>query len=140
MRVRVGPRKGPVSNTSRPTRIAVVDDDASVRKSLGRLLHGAGSEVETFASAEGFLSQGESRNPDCLVLDISLGGMSGLELRAELAQAGARIPVVFITAHDDAATLRALRETPESPCLRKPFDESLLFEAIGMAMGEAPSP
>lgn len=129
-----------MSKTVRPTRIAVVDDDASVRKSLGRLLRGAGFDVETFDSAEAFLARDPGSRPDCLVLDISLGGMSGLELRAELAQAGSRIPIVFITAHDDAATLRGLREAPETPCLRKPFDESLLFEAIGTAMGEAPRP
>jgi FixJ family two-component response regulator len=123
-----------------PTCIAVVDDDASVRKSLGRLLRGAGFQVETYSSAEAFLSREHSSRPDCLVLDISLGGMSGLELRAELAQTGARIPVVFITAHDDPATLRGLRETPETPCLRKPFDETLLFEAIGTAMEQTPSP
>lgn len=129
-----------MSKAIRPTSIAVVDDDASVRKSLGRLLRGAGFEVETFPSAEEFLARDTACHLDCLVLDISLGGMSGLELRAELVQTGVRIPVVFITAHDDAATLRALQEAPKSPCLRKPFDESLLFEAIGTAMGEAPSP
>jgi FixJ family two-component response regulator len=115
-----------------------VDDDASVRKSLSRLLRGAGFDVETFSSAELFLARNPEIHPDCLVLDVSLGGMSGLELRSELAQAGVRIPVVFITAHDDAATLRGLRES-ESPCLHKPFDETLLFEAIGNVIGKAPS-
>jgi FixJ family two-component response regulator len=129
-----------VQEKVRPRSIAVVDDDASVRKSLGRLLRGAGFEVETFESAEAFLARGGGGRPDCLVLDVSLGGMSGLELRAELGRSGIRVPVVFITAHDDAATLRGLRQSPEAPCLRKPFDESLLFEAIGMAMGDAPSP
>ena len=129
-----------MSKPIRPTSIAVVDDDASVRKSLSRLLRGAGFEVRTFSSAEGFLAREEGCRPDCLVLDISLGGMSGLELRAKLAQAGVRIPIVFITAHDDAATLRGIRETPETPFLRKPFDESNLFEAIGAAMRDTPSP
>jgi FixJ family two-component response regulator len=133
-------RKGFVPETVRPTSIAVVDDDASVRKSLGRLLRGAGFAVETYESAEAFLARGADCQPDCLVLDISLGGMSGLELRAELVQVGILIPIVFVTAHDDASTLRGLRETPETPCLRKPFDESLLFEAIGTAMGQAPPP
>ena len=135
-----GPGRGNAPQQVRPISIAVVDDDASVRKSLGRLLTGAGFEVDTFSSAEAFLARDEACHPDCLVLDISLGGMSGLELRSELLQSGVKIPVVFITAHEDAATLRGLRETPETPCLRKPFDESLLFEAIGTAMGETPSP
>jgi FixJ family two-component response regulator len=129
-----------VSKAIPPVSIAVVDDDASVRKSLSRLLHGAGYEVDTFSSAEAFLARDAEAQPDCLVLDISMGGMSGLELRTELLQSGVKIPIVFITAHDDAATLRGLRETPETPCLRKPFDESLLFEAIGTAMRGASSP
>jgi FixJ family two-component response regulator len=129
-----------VPENLQPTTIAVVDDDASVRKSLGRLLRGAGFGVETFESAEAFLARAAGPRPDCLVLDVSLGGMSGLELRAELTQTGIRIPIVFITAHDDATTLRGLREAPATPCLRKPFDESLLFEAIEVAMGGAPPP
>ena len=131
--------KEKVQEKVRPTSIAVVDDDASVRKSLSRLLHGAGFEVETFSSAEAFLARGEGSHTDCLVLDISLGGMSGLELRAELLRTGVPTPVVFITAHDDAATQRGLRALPETACLRKPFDETLLFEAIGAAMRQAPS-
>ncbi len=134
-----GSGSGDASTQVRPICIAVVDDDASVRKSLGRLLRGAGFEVEAFSSAEDFLARDEACHPDCLVLDISLGGMSGLELRAELVETGVRIPVVFITAHDDPATLRGLRQLPEAPYLRKPFDESLLFEAIGSAMREPPA-
>ncbi len=129
-----------MSKAIRPVSIAVVDDDASVRKSLSRLLHGAGYEVDAFSSAEAFLARDPASQPDCLVLDISMGGMSGLELRAELLHSGVKIPIVFITAHDDAATLRGLRETPETPWLRKPFDESLLFDAIGTAMRGTPSP
>lgn len=128
-----------MTTSAQPTSIAVVDDDASVRKSLSRLLRGAGFEVETYSSAELFLSRDPETQPDCLVLDISLGGMSGLELRTELTEAGVRIPVVFITAHEDAATLRGLKEASEAPCLRKPFDETLLFEAIGNVIAKASS-
>jgi FixJ family two-component response regulator len=114
--------------------IAVVDDDAAIRKALERLLRGAGFEVETFASGEDYLARGVC--PGCLVLDISLGGMSGLELREQLIRTGAAVPIVFITAHDDAATQRALQKAAGVPCLRKPFDEALLFEAIAAVTGE----
>jgi FixJ family two-component response regulator len=120
--------------------IAVVDDDAAVRKALGRLLRGAGFDVETFASAEEYLARNEGSRPGCLVLDISLGGMSGLELREELVRSGVRVPIIFITAHDDAATRRGLAEAAGVPCLRKPFDEELLFEAITAVTGGAPPP
>ena len=125
---------------TRPSTIAVVDDDPAVRKALARLLRGAGFGVVTFPSAEDFLALGEDDRPDCLVLDISLRGMSGLELRARLAEAGDRTPVVFVTAHDDVLTQKGLREAPGVPCLRKPFDESLLFEALGAVMREEPKP
>jgi FixJ family two-component response regulator len=117
-----------------------VDDDPAVRKALARLLRGAGFSVEVFTSAEEFLGRGPDDNPDCLVLDISLGGMTGLELREELLRAGVETPVIFITAHDDAATRSRLREAPGVPCLRKPFDERLLFEAIGSLVGGDPPP
>jgi FixJ family two-component response regulator len=118
--------------------IAVVDDDAAVRVALGRLLRGAGFDVVTFSSAEDFLERGGSSGPDCLLLDIHLGGMSGLELREELVRTGSRVPVVFITAHDDPTTRQGLREAAGVPCLRKPFDEALLFEAIESARSAPP--
>jgi CheY-like chemotaxis protein len=121
-----------------PSTIAAVDDDAAVRKALDRLLRGAGFDVAMFASAEEFLTRGRDCCPVCLVLDISLGGMSGLELREKLVRTGVSIPLVFITAHDDGAISRGLREAPGVPCLRKPFDEALLFEAIGAVTGESP--
>lgn len=115
--------------------IAVVDDDAAMRKALGRLLRLVGFEVATYSSAEEFLARGSSDRPGCLILDIHLEGMSGLELRENLAKTGGPIPVVFITAHDDAPTEASLREAPDVPCLRKPFDETLLFDAIGRVTG-----
>jgi FixJ family two-component response regulator len=124
--------------TDSPSTIAVVDDDAAVRKAIDRLLRGAGFDVAVFASAEEFLDRGQDCRPACLVLDISLGGMSGLKLREELVRAGIDIPLVFITAHGDEMIARGAREAPGVPCLRKPFDETLLFEAIGAVMGEAP--
>ncbi len=118
--------------------IAVVDDDPAIRRALERLLRGAGFDLETFGSAEEYLARGRDFQPDCLVLDISLGGMSGLELRDELIRKGKLVPVVFITARDDAVTQRGLLNAVGVPCLRKPFDEELLFEAIASVTGEGP--
>lgn len=114
-------------------RIAVVDDDPAFRRALERLLRGAGYDVETFASAEDYLALGGCVRHGCLVLDVYLGGMTGLDLRAELARNGAPVPVVFITAHQDLATVK--QAAGDAPCLRKPFDEELLFAAIARVTG-----
>jgi FixJ family two-component response regulator len=83
--------------------VAVVDDDESVCRSFGRLLRMAGYQPVTYGSAEDFLADRKRPHFDCLVLDIQLGGMSGLELRKRLAAVGDATPVVFITAHDHPA-------------------------------------
>jgi FixJ family two-component response regulator len=111
----------------------VVDDDPAFRRALDRLLRGAGFDVETFASAEDYLALGGGPRHGCLVLDVYLGGMTGLDLRAELARGGAAVPVVFITAHQDLATVT--QAAGDAPCLRKPFDEELLFAAIARVTG-----
>jgi FixJ family two-component response regulator len=80
--------------------IAVVDDDESVCRSLGRLLRAAGIQPVTYPTAEAFLADTKHPRFDCLVLDIQLGGMSGIELQRHLAASGDRTPVIFITAHD----------------------------------------
>jgi len=117
--------------------VAVVDDDPAFRRALERLLRGAGYDVDTFTSAEDYLARSGGFRHRCLVLDVFLGGMSGLDLRAELAQSGVRIPVVFITAHADVEIVA--RAAPGVPCLRKPFDEALLFEAIAeVTRGQQP--
>jgi FixJ family two-component response regulator len=116
--------------------IAVIDDDASVRRALGRLLRSAGFVVETFATARDFLDTGHWAQTACLVLDIHLPGMSGFELQEYLAVSGASIPIVFITAHDDASTHeRVIRARPIG-FLRKPFDQDILIEAIRRAIGQ----
>jgi len=81
-------------------RVAVIDDDASVRRSLGRLLHATGMQPVGYASAEEFISAQESF--DCLVIDIQLPGISGIELHRRLLEEGERTPVLFVTAHDEA--------------------------------------
>jgi FixJ family two-component response regulator len=82
-------------------RVAVIDDDDNLRRSFARLLVAAGMRAVTFQSAEAFLADRDHRQFDCLVLDVQLGGMSGLELQEELEAAGVVTPVLFITAHDD---------------------------------------
>ena len=115
--------------------ISIVDDDLSVRRALRRLVRSAGYSVETFASAREFLDSLPSGRTACLVLDIHLEGMSGFELQERMATDPAPIPVIFITAQDDAATRERARQTSASAYLRKPFDEQVLLAAIGRAIG-----
>lgn len=109
----------------------VIDDDSSVCKALRRLLQAAQMEVETFLSAASFLQTTLRREPDCLVLDIRMPGMTGPELRDRLHATGRHIPVVFITAHaegeEDAAGAGAR-------VLHKPFDGQVLLDAIEEAV------
>jgi FixJ family two-component response regulator len=92
-----------MSSTS-PTYVAVVDDDQSVCRSFARLLRAAGIQPITYASAEAFLADTKRPRFDCMVFDVQLGGMSGIELGQLLATGGNRAPVIYITAHDDPET------------------------------------
>jgi FixJ family two-component response regulator len=110
--------------------VAIVDDDASMRKSIERLLQAKGYATLAFASAEALLRSGAAGEAFGLVLDIHLGGMSGIELRRRLAAAGSTIPVVFITAYDDD---KIRDEALAAGCVdyfRKPFDTNLLIAAL----------
>ncbi len=110
--------------------VAVVDDDAAMRTSVERLLQASGYTTNAFASAEAFLRSGIVDRAIGLVLDIHLGGMSGLELRRRLRDAGTRIPVVFITAFDDEATRREADALGYADYLQKPFEASRLIGAL----------
>ena len=117
--------------------VSVVDDDESVRESLPDLLREFGFEVQTFTSAEEFLASpfiGETR---CLLLDITMPGMSGPELQQELARQGRSIPIVFITANADDAVRPQLLEAGAIDCLFKPFTESALLDAVTTALRAA---
>jgi FixJ family two-component response regulator len=116
--------------------IVVVDDDASVRSSLARLLASAGYEVRSYASARDLLAAGAG-DAACLVLDVHLGGMSGFELDERLRAEGSLVPVVFITAQDDDATRARATRTGAGRYLRKPFDADALFGALDLATGAA---
>ena len=117
--------------------VAVVDDDASVRRALTRLLQSAELRVLTYASATEFLESGTSSAPDCLILDIHLGGMSGLELLSRLRELGHDLPVLIITAHDDAQAREAAARGGCAVYLRKPLDAKVLLEEVATAMKRA---
>jgi FixJ family two-component response regulator len=123
---------------SRPL-VSVVDDDESVRESLPDLLREFGFAAETFASAEEFLASGRAADTRCLVLDVAMPGMSGPDLQRELAQRHQKVPIVFITAHADQSVIPRLIEQGAVACLRKPFSDTALREALNAALdGSAP--
>ena len=110
-------------------RIAVIDDDESVRESLPDLLREFGYHAEVYASAEEFLSADRLLDYVCLVLDLSMPGMSGVELQSEIARRKHKVPIVFITANGDGDLRRRLKED-DVECLLKPFTDAILLEAI----------
>jgi FixJ family two-component response regulator len=115
--------------------VFVVDDDASVRKALKRLLSANGYQVLTFDCAEAFLHSDYIRDKACLVLDIRLPGISGLDLYERLVSAEITNPVIFMTAHDSPQWLAGAAEAGAAAYLRKPFDQQLLLDAIHLACG-----
>ena len=115
--------------------ISVVDDDESLRRSLGNLLRSVGFGVETFASADEFLRSAQRDNTSCLVLDLRMNGMSGLDLQQHLARNGIPIPTIMITAHGEAALRGRYEQAGLVAFLLKPLQESSLFAAIDKAIG-----
>jgi FixJ family two-component response regulator len=114
--------------------VFVVDDDASVRRAIQRLIESVGLQVESFGSAKEFLQANRSDVPSCLVLDIRLPGKSGLELQRELAEANIRIPIIFITSHGDVPmTVRAMKAGAVE-FLTKPFRDQDLLDAVQLAL------
>jgi FixJ family two-component response regulator len=113
--------------------VAVVDDDPSMRAAAENLLEASGFATELFASAEDFLDRGAATHVDCLLLDIDLGGMSGIELRRQLAASGCQLPVIFMTALDDEAIHREALIAGCLASLHKPFTARQLLDAIEKA-------
>src|SRR6185503_10178881 len=114
--------------------ISVVDDDESVRESLSGLIRSVGFGVMVFASAEEFLGSNRLLDTDCLILDVRMPGMSGIDLQRQLAASHTSIPVIFITAHgDEEARVRALNGGAVDYLL-KPFSEEALLKAIDTAL------
>jgi FixJ family two-component response regulator len=117
----------------KPT-VFVVDDDANVRASIQGLLKSAGLSSQAFETAEDFLRAKRSDAPSCLILDVDLPGMNGLDFQEQLTKAGLRIPIVFITAHGDIPmTVRAMK-LGAMEFLTKPFDDVALLNAIQQAL------
>jgi FixJ family two-component response regulator len=113
--------------------VAVVDNDPNMLKALDRLLKAHGYVVHAFHSAEAFLASDSAGDVSCLVLDINLDGMSGLEVPRELTKAGLVIPVIFMTAYDSLAVKQQALELGCVAYLLKPFAAALLLEAIERA-------
>ena len=114
--------------------IFVVDDDPSVRRALTRLIASAGLTVEAFASAQDFLSRPWSEGPSCLILDIRLPGLSGLELQDQLAAMNLCMPIIFITGHGDIPMSVRAMKAGAIDFLQKPFNDQDLFNAIAVAL------
>ena len=114
--------------------VFVVDDDASVREALGRLIRSAGLKVEAFASAEEFLNRDRVDAPSCLVLDVRLPDLSGLELQRRMVEASNEIPIVFITGHGDIPTTVRAMKAGAVEFLTKPLVEGDLLESIRHAI------
>jgi FixJ family two-component response regulator len=121
--------------TQRKTKlVAIVDDDHSMRDALQGLLKAVGVPSQAFVSAEEFLNSGQQHQAACLITDIRMPGISGLELQARLNAEHCRIPTIFITAHNDAPSrMRALRAGAVE-FLAKPFDDEALLETVRAAL------
>lgn len=114
--------------------VFIVDDDSSVRKALTNLLRSVGLKVETFGTAQEFLSSKHPDAPGCLVLDVRLPGLSGLDLQRQLAGAGVRMPVIFITGHGDIHMSVEAMKAGAVEFLTKPFREQVLLDAVQQAI------
>jgi FixJ family two-component response regulator len=115
--------------------IVVVEDDASMSQAIERILRAGGFAARTFDSAEAALEAGVAAASDCLVLDISLPGMSGFDLYRRLASAGEHLPAIFITAHDEPAIREEAERLGARSYLPKPFSGRSLLEAVTRATG-----
>jgi FixJ family two-component response regulator len=117
--------------------ISIVDDDDALRNSLENLIRSAGLRAQGFSSAEAFLSSNQVHETRCLVLDVRMPGMSGLELQRQMAVANSHIPIIFITAHEDDAQRSRALEAGAVAFLHKPFYEEELLNAIEAALKES---
>ena len=121
-----------ISRRSGP--VAIVEDDALMRDALQGLLKEAGIPSRTFPSAENFLDSDQPRLCACLITDIRMPGMSGLDLQARLNAEGIRIPIIFITAHGDERTRMQALRSGAVEFLTKPFDDEVLLDAVRAAL------
>ena len=114
--------------------VAILDDDDSVRSALQGLLKAVELPAQAFATAEEFLQSGQQHQIACLIADIRMPGMSGLELQAKLKAERCRIPIIFITAHGDAKMRMQALRAGAVEFLEKPFDDQVLLESVRAAL------
>lgn len=119
---------------SDPATVFIVDDDPSVRRGLSRLLRSAGYEAEAFSSAQAFLASPSRTKPGCLVLDVHMPGLSGMDLQGELARTGDAAPIVFITGLGDIPTSVKAMKQGAVDFLTKPFEAQALLDAVAQAL------
>jgi FixJ family two-component response regulator len=122
-----------MTSAGSPT-VFIIDDDAAVRASIEDLLESLGMRSESFETAEQFLRSKRSDGPSCLVLDVSLPGISGLEFQRRLVEAGFQIPIIFITGHGDIPMTVKAMKSGAVEFLTKPFPDQALVEAIHQAL------
>jgi len=114
--------------------VAIVDDEEGIRKALSRLLRASGLDAESYANGQEFLDAAAAHRPDCVVLDLHMPGMSGLQVLRKLKAAGQRLSIVVITAHDEPETRERCIDAGACAYLRKPLEDRLLLNAISAAM------
>src|ERR1700722_10626572 len=130
-------RTGPESlstSLQNETIIAIVDDDEPLLEALGSVLKAAGVSVAGYSSAEAFLQSAGWRETRCLILDVRLPGMSGIELQRHLSDAGSQVPIIFVTAHGDATLRQILLNAGASAFLNKPVRSETLLKEIHAAL------
>ncbi len=115
--------------------ISVVDDDESIRRTTMFLIESFGFRAAAFESAESFLKSGQQHNTSCLILDLQMPKMNGLQLQSELAAAGCGIPIIFITAHEDKESRGRAMKAGAVAFLGKPFSDELLLQTVRRALG-----
>jgi FixJ family two-component response regulator len=114
--------------------VSVVDDDEGVRRAFERLARSAGFETATFSSGEAFLAAIATREPDCVVLDLHMPAVDGLEVQSRMAKAGFHIPVIVVTAYDSPEARDQAMAAGAGAFLRKPVDDQALLDAIQWAL------
>ena len=114
--------------------VAVVDDDASVRKAIRRLLIASNLRVVVFSSGEEFFRSIADHAPDCVILDLHMPGLTGLDVQKQLIRAGIRLPIVVVTAYDEPETREQCLAAGAAAYLQKPLDDQVLLNAVAVAV------
>ena len=116
--------------------ISVVDDDESIRRTTAFLIQSFGFRAAAFESAENFLKSGQLHETSCLIVDVQMPDINGLELQRELAAAGYEIPIVFVTAYENKVSRRQAMQAGAVAFLAKPFGDEQLLQTVRLALGQ----